>query len=299
MQRRPFWRRMCAWMQAVLVTRKLQNLGIDVDRLREMILEHILLSGEYAAYVDLGREPIYSAIRMDQAWLREEVISRLWVMRGWLENKGQELPALAALEEITERLGTTSFLFAMMPGPLEGHQRFGAETGPPKEWCSVLEAKNQEDAGFVRGMAKLSQIYKLRQGWMDRLLDIVDNLSTTNGSTTAEVLEECSNAAIVAAVERDHGLADEIGKTIRSRAGALAPADMFLMIVAILVSSAAFAEEERRFEWLGEKLADIAMQVGVDEPARQFVFHLQALKAVFPRKFATVSRAEAIAVAGS
>ena len=122
--RPPFWKRMCAWMQAGLLTRFTESRGVDIERFRKWSLGVQTPAGVYAKLLDLRQEPMFRASEMSRSALYEEVIGRLVVLRNRHEAAGRKVPCANEIEKAVAEISQKgSPLGWIMPGPLEGHGR--------------------------------------------------------------------------------------------------------------------------------------------------------------------------------
>src|SRR3954464_6827058 len=122
--RAPFWRRMCAWMQAGLISRLLDGCRIDPERIQKEVIEHGSLEDIYIQFLDLRREPMLAAGEISALALRREVLDRLLKMRERHHGDGRALPNEEEIERAHGELRKAAPLaWPCLPGPLDGANR--------------------------------------------------------------------------------------------------------------------------------------------------------------------------------
>jgi hypothetical protein len=117
-------KRMCAWMHAGFLARATWDYRIELASFRQWIAQQLTITGDYAEILDLRREPIYRAMEMSGTALRDEVLSRLAVLRLRHEAGGRAMPRRDELDAALSHPGSGRSPFGWaFPGPLDGHHR--------------------------------------------------------------------------------------------------------------------------------------------------------------------------------
>ena len=106
------------------------------------------------------------------------------------------------------------------------------------------------------------------------------------------------NICLVAAAHRNKELARSISATALARAPQAVTGNEATSILHILLlSSAAFENEDQWSSWIGEQLASLACNLPPGEPTRTLREHLNEIKKVLPISMSICSCAEAVASA--
>lgn len=214
--RPPFWKRMCAWMQANKVIRLLIPLEIDFDRLRPQLESSLLLAGRYANALDLRREPMHQAGEQTPLSLQREVVHRLLHLEERHSSAGRVIPSADKIREAADRIVEKSGVPLLwgFPGPLEGHRR-------PKEAGSLLEEEHKEKLlnlptdHLLANMVNLSQLFHLDEETRSFFREMVlKSPPESDGLSPEEHLVRLAHAGLVAAAERDGELAQAIAGAI-------------------------------------------------------------------------------------
>jgi hypothetical protein len=298
--RAPYWKRMCAWMQAGLLARLMLPFSLDLDRFREWALGNQVPLGVYTNIVDLRHEPIHAASNMSCETFRNEIFGRLLVLRSRHEAAGRQIPKSQEINETITRLsGLGSSCFWRLPGPLEGHRR--AEKGrrelKEEEASLITEMLGEEESGRVWPMlAFTSQIFNLGEELLKQAHEAIGRISLEGGEEEREArLEWLIHASSVAAVQRDVGLAKEIADTIVAGSHlATSENEVRMFLQTLLLAGAAFEDEGMWAEWIEERLAEMARRLPSGDASKAFLTHLQELKKVVKLSLCIHARAEAI-----
>jgi hypothetical protein len=299
--RPPFWKRMCAWMQAGLLVEETRDYRFEMSALRAWILSRIPPAAQYAALLDLRREPMYRASEMSRTALRDEIIGRLLLLRLREESAGRSMPKVEQLDSALS--ASTSPLGWSFPGPLEGHRR-PADTPALKirdeDVTSLLHDLVDDPAGpLFPTLAHLSQRFDLGEALLSYAKTALKNLSpnrfAANGRT---LLERLGDGCLVAAAQRDIELSRAIGDAIIVGAAQFNSADdVGILVTCLVVASAAFQDERQWSEWMEQQLTNLASRVPRGEMTRALVDHIGELKKVIDLSLCSLSRAEALAIA--
>jgi hypothetical protein len=305
--RAPYWKRMCAWMQAGLLGRLTAAYNFDLDAFRMWVRSNETQAGVYAAMIDLRREPMYRASEMSPQGLREEVVGRLAAIRATHECAGRVVPRSNDIADVLAAMAAQgSPLGWGLPGPLEGHRRpaeLGRHTLPPDQATELLQHLSADPAGPAWSMAAyFSQVFALGDEVLTSARETLkgkDHLDLT-GSEGERNLHRLMDAGLVAGAHRDVELARTIGASVVGTAYQVRSGEQALAVLRnLLVAGAAFEREEECAEWLEESLAHVSAFLPRGEPSRTFLEHLRALKEVTRVSLSLFSRAEAFSSASS
>lgn len=299
--RAPFWKRMCAWMQAGMLVQVSMSVKFHLDRLREWVHSHKLPSAYFAEILDYRREPMYHAAEMSSLALKQEVIGRLLFMQLRHKSLGRSMPGSEALETARARLEASGSLIAWaLPGPLEGHL---IPAGTKERLLSrdatikILEDLRDGSARPIWGnVAFLSQWFDLGADLLARLREVSTNLQWNSGKSEIEFRAAC----IVAMAHRDDKLAQSISSRIVTTANEISTAEETVMVLStILLAGAAFKNHDEWVKWLSSELETLASITPVGIPSKTLSSLLGELKIVLPWAYSICSRAEAITSAAT
>jgi hypothetical protein len=304
--RQPYWKRMCAWMQAGLLARLATPLVLDVERLGDWVRANRSAAGTYARILDLRREPMFRAGEISGRVLREEVLGRLIALRSRNAALGRVMPRSSDIDDAMSRLDDCGGPFAWaLPGPLEGHRRpveLGGRSMPEEALQTALNAFSKEPAGPAWSMlAYLSQYFDLGETLLARVRAAVACVTLeTEEAEREKRLERLTNGCLVAAAQRDMELARSIATTVLAASHTMRSGGQAVAMLRILVfASAAFATDPAWAEWLEEQLTELAARLPSGEASKAFLEHLREVKSVVPLPLCIHSRAEALASAAS
>ncbi len=304
--RAPYWKRMCAWMQAGLLARTSLHLKIDVDRLRRWARSQRSPAMTYAAILDLRQEPMFRASDMSCDSFRAETIGVLAELRSRHETAGRATPQSRDIDNAMSAIADRgSPLRWAQPGPLEGHRR-PAETKNRNLPPEVAEKLTQELAGDSGGLAfsKLayfSQCFDLGQELLRHARTAIAQVNLDCGNPERqERLTRLGEACMIAAAQRDVELARAIGARVVSTAPGADSGDGAIAILRVLLlAGAAFENQEEWAEWLEQRLFELAARLPTGEPSQLFLSHMGELKKVLDLTLAIHTRAEAMASAAN
>ncbi len=302
--RAPYWKRMCAWMQAGLLARLTLPTSLDLERLREWVLGNETLEGMYAKVLDLRREPMYSAAEMSRSALRGEVVGRLVTLRSRHREAGRLMPWSDEIDNaISQFAERGSPLDWARPGPLEGHRRpaeIGGRELPEDDARKVTEEFAKDPAGPLWSrLAYISQVFDLGESPLARAREATSRVSIEGEGIDQEArLGRLADGCLVAAAHRDVELARAIAaKVLEGACKARSVHEVVTILKLLLVAGAAFPDEDVWAEWLEEQLAKVASHLTGGDALRAFLEHLEELKKVVKLTLCIHARAEALASA--
>ena len=284
-----YWRRMCAWMQAGLVTQMLirSAMALDVDVIEKWCVANAGWEGPLRRLADIRDEPLVLGGVMGAQSLRHEVLRRLRVLKQRHEEAGCEVPmskeiesALARSDGAAERRGYT------LPGPCELHLR--PQEPMPEERATVVSAI-WRDEDFPKALGILawsSQQWVVEAPHLAQISKALREIAEKAGEAEFEdVLPQLHLASIVAAAGRNERVADGVAAVVRRLAPRVSHAkDVEQMVVLLLRAAAAYGVVDDWMDWLEGKFVELARALP-SQPSdclNGFVVLLQRLEVVLP-----------------
>ena len=288
-----YWKRMCSWMQAGLISRTLTGLtfAIDVDTFQEWTRENMGAAGVYAGLIDARKEPMLFAGRITPQTLENEVLRRLYILKSRHGGEGRQLPRSEDIERQLE-----------LPGPLEGHRR--PIVPIPREVTDELKdaRADSSDPVVLQPIVTVSQIFRLGETELEYVLKAVKQTAENNPpcepNKGLERLELCS---VVAVANRHTMLADGVADAVIKLAPNISEVRNVQRILQIMLQAAAAYEAHDAWsKWLEERLANIAINLPPppNQCLRMFLTHLDGLGMVLPLKSWFYVRARSIRIFG-
>lgn len=301
----PFWRRMCAWMQAGFLARITHDMALDIKSLREWADGIQSPAGLYASFLDLQREPMHWANNTNAAAMRTEILARLAGAISRHKEHGRSIPIPE--EQIQDGLKTATeepppFAWAL-PGPLEGfrrQQQIAEGVMPPEGANKAVEELTQDPLGTVwSSLAYLSQLFVFDKELMNHARYAVGRITpfSAHVADPVKLIERLTDAALVAAAQRDDILAKGIVDAARHAARTASSEQIWQFLRLAIIASAAFEQKEAWAKFLRENLADLAATVPRDPAAHDLLTQLRELKIVLPASLFITSQAEAVVAA--
>ena len=252
-----FWKRMCAWMQASLVTRAIvSRTGIEFDSFREWIMGHSVRAGTYSEFLDARVEPMCLVDRLTPQALRYQVLVRLHTLKLRHESEGRNVPRSEDIGNTLAKLefgGKTRILKSL--GPLEFHKR--PTEFVPSEFFESFENSSPSDIkqSTLLPILKASQFFALSETELKHVEEVIESLAEYASSSDSSTLENLELGGIIAAISRDKVLADRIAEVIIGLyATSAQPNQIPHLIGVILQTASAYEEYGQWFNWLDKYL---------------------------------------------
>ncbi|HVR09260.1 MAG TPA: hypothetical protein VMW75_14515 [Thermoanaerobaculia bacterium] len=290
MARPPFWRRMCAWMQAGLVTRLMPGADLDHDA----VAASLTPAGHCAKLVDLRQEPLVHPGQLSTPFIRAELLGRLLLLTGRHQTAGRPVPRADEIEQAFRRRNDqeTSHL-AFMPGPLEGHRRIGEELPAHFE----AQVRDLPSADLAPPLVHLSRTWHVPDEFLSRLRAAITGHNEEQAPGVQ--LSRLGHASLLAAAERDRELADAVATAAAALAPRLtAPVEIAKLFHSLLIAAAAMQDEAAWAEWLQCRLGELAGHVPAGHAALVYWHHLDFLQRVTKLSLGIGAQAAALASAG-
>jgi hypothetical protein len=303
--RPPYWKRMCAWIQAGFVIRQTQKLVLDLEGMKNWVSSNMTQAGNFACLLDLQHEPMFQATEMSRSSFRKEVLGRLYVARDRHKKDQRDIPKSDDIDDAISRLKDQgSPLGWALPGPLEGHLR-PAEKGVklPEEGIKQFSKdlfSDQAERVFST-LTYLSQIYDLGEELLAKVREVITKTNFDDEFMGfPEILKRIIDTGFIACAHRDVELSCVIGtKIVATSPWANSKYNVGNIVQALLIAGAAFQKEGEWAEWFEKQLAEVAYRLPAGERTKEFLSHIQELKKVLNIKMGILSKAEAIASAGT
>lgn len=300
----PFWKRMCAWMQSLLISRLTYSYSFDFESLNKWCRSQMTIAGHYVNLLDLRREPIYLATLMTPKAFREEIISRVALLRSRHEAQGKIVPRTDIIDKAVNEIKAKGFPWSCaLPGPLEGHRR------PVENNLHIInntianeirnKFKDENNENLLSFLVHVSQWCELEEGILESIRNEINKI-TLSGIKEKDYLmrmRRIADIGLIAAAHRDTKLAMVIGDTVVNTAQEVKKSSqVFSIINALLIAGAAFENESEWAEWLEEMLRRVAIGVPQDEAVNAFLQNIEELKKIIKLNLGVYARAEAMAL---
>jgi len=301
--RPPYWKRMCAWMQAGFVIRQTQGLKLDLESLKGWISANMTQTDNFINLLDLRREPMFQAMEMSQSSFRREVLGRLHVVRDRHKKEGRDIPKSDDIDSAISKLGKISLpLCWALPGPLEGHIR------PVDKGVKISEEAVKELSDglisdkaeiFLSSLAYFSQIYDLGENLLTKIREVITNSDFNNEfNGFPELLERIIDSGFIACAHQDVKLSRAIGdKIVSASTWVNSEFTVGNIIQALLVAGSGFTEESDWLQWLESQFTEVAYRLPVGDNMKEFLSYIRELKKILSLKTGVLAKAEAIASA--
>jgi hypothetical protein len=304
--RAPYWKRMCAWMQAAFLSRLTLPRKVNLEELREWANANMTVAGKYRMILDLRREPMYRAAEMSADSFREEVLSRLVLLQLRQVAAGHPMPRSSEVDQAVSRLAAQgSPLGATLPGPLEGHKRPAEAEGRrlPEDIARGLRetfAPARSEWNWAN-LSYLSQYFVFDEEFLAAAREAVKKCNLAEKEKAeGGGLGKLIGACLIAVVHRDIGLARAIAEKVVSYADKMNSAQEVVMgFRVLLLAGASIAKEDEWSNWLEEKITEVAVRLPRGETSKVFLEHIQELKKVVKLTLCIHARAEALASAAN
>jgi hypothetical protein len=302
--RAPYWKRMCAWMQALFIACQTLKYSLEFEPFKEWITSQVTLAGFYAKILDLRLEPAYQPAAISDIALRQEIVGRLAALQLRHKNEGRETPKADEIDAAILRLTSPPNGLpwsCSLPGPLEGHQD-RKPLSLPVEQINEIAGRIDTDMeeSMLSMLAHISQIFKLDVTLLESARKLAQNINHIGigEKDRLQRLGRLTDSCAVASAHRDIGLANTIGNKITSFAQeATSEQQVAAILRGILFAGAAFQDEDAWAEWLEEQLTTIAATVPPGDMSRVFLDHLKELKKVIKIDLCIHTRSEALSSA--
>lgn len=304
--REPFWKRMCAWMQAGMLIRSTWSMKLDVRALEQWINANRTWPGVYGELVDLRKEPMCRAGNTSRKAFRSEIAGRLALLRGRQELMKKPMPLGDQIDTAMLRLGDgRPPLECLFPGPLEGHIRPAETEGRELSEQDVRQAierfENKPDGAIWVVLAHLSQYFNFGEQVLASARAAAARVDLDiDGGIAVERLDVLIEGCVVAAAHRDVLLARAIVSRIIASVHLVKMDNELLSILdGLLVAAAAFEEEQSWAAFVEEQLTLLAVRLPAGKLSNLLLRQIYELKQVLPLRFEITAQAETIASAAS
>ena len=176
-----YWKRMCAWMHASLITRSLTrviSVRDEIDNFQKWTQNNSLAAGAYGDMVYASREPVLFAGRVPPLDLRIEILARLEILRLRHDGAGFEVPRSTDIVHALTRVSKRGEdIYLGFPGPIEGDSR---PTEPlPREFSQTLR-KSRDDGShalLLHSLVAVSRYFSLGEIELEHAREIVKTIT--------------------------------------------------------------------------------------------------------------------------
>jgi hypothetical protein len=244
----PFWKRMCAWMQSLLISRLTNSYSFDFKSLDKWLRSQMTIAGHYVNLLDLRQEPIYRATLMTPASFREEIVSRLAILRARHEAQGRTVPRTDIIDKAVSEITTHAYPWSCaLPGPLEGYRRPVEnnlriiQTNIANEIKKKLKEENNEN--LLSGLAHLSQWCELEEDLLESIRNEINKIVLYGIKEKDYLLQmrRIADVGLIAAAHRDAKLAMLIGDIVVNAAQEAQKSSQVMVIInAMLITGNTF-----------------------------------------------------------
>ena len=269
------WKRMCAWMQAGLITRARSSVSIDTNFLKKWTNGNMSVASYFAEFLDARKEPMFYAGRATPQLLKNEILGRLCLLKMRHESEGRHMPKSDDIDQALTRTADPGMILALgLPGPLEGHRR-------PSESIPQQVCGEPEEIGQLYLLTTLSQRFAISKSELDRARNTIRGLSHEVNESNLKCLEW---ACIIASANRDAVMADDIADAAVRMASQVPEENIYKLIQVILQAAAAHEAHDTWFKWIEERLVSIANHLPgpPDKSLNVFQGHLDEIGRVLP-----------------
>ena len=298
--RPPYWRRMCAWMQAGWLARITLPLVLEMTQLRGWAAANETAAMTYARMLDLRWEPMSQASEMSPLSLRCELVGRLHLLRSRHEAAGRSFPSAGKVDAAMEQLGEQGApLGWALPGLMEGHRQPCQPLPADSTQQMIAAFSARPDTSAWMRLAYLSQLFTFGPDLMQCLWPAARGIVLDGQQIQREQgFVQLERACSIAAARRDTQLARAIGTVLLEHTPKSSTGQEAAAVLAVsILAAAAFEHEAEWAVWLEEQLAATAIRLPAGEPIEAFGAQLEALKEVLPLRHAIQARAEALCAA--
>ena len=278
-----YWKRMCAFMQAGLITRAFVKLShkTNMDFLPEWVLSNLRIAGFYSNLISSRKEPMLLLWQIPLKTFQGEIIGQLAALKSRHKKEGHKFPKSENLDLLLAQMAQDGI--PRLRGPLEGHIR--PEKPIPQKVMETLKRQKTEDSDSFpwSALATASNFFTLGNVEMENVKQEVKRIAENVANSDLEKnLFSLELASFVAAVHMDSVLADEISNAVVRSATKISGKEQVVKILKILFQSATAYENENTWsKWLEERLAIIAQNIP-NNFLELFVQHLDEISVVLP-----------------
>ena len=260
----PYWRRMCALMQAGLICHLTpSSVGrVNLAGLVDWTKKNQSAAAYFTEVAGLRDDPVRLPEPTDVVLIHAEVLARLYRMQKRHEADGRVLPRG---EKIAAKLAASGLLGPEMttgfPGPLDRHVLPGQPVGleVAQHFEGVRAEKGEKE--YLSALAVLSMHFRLDADTMQR---VHRNVSTSLAGPLDEGARRAERASfpsvvMIAVSQRNVSLAKAVGDALVRYSGAAKRPETVGEVVGLLCQLApAIEADDQRASWLQERFKRVA-----------------------------------------
>lgn len=296
-----YWKLMCSWMQAGLITRAMADMNFEngLDSLQERAHKNMTMAGAYRTLVDARPEPVFWSRNTTPESLQAEIVRRLVYLRLRHEDAGRNVPGSEEIDDALMRLRERGVTFGT--GPLEAHIR--PSQSLPEDITAEIQDTLEKDSGEFPWprLSVISQFFMLGETELEYVRKAVEATAISEDTSSQdENLTNLTYASVIATINSHTALADLIAeKIIRLVECGLEDEQIALALMIIVRTSATFTDEVEWYDWIEDRLARIANCMPAGHSAQVFFDNCEAMDTVLPVNQSAHLRACVLASAGS
>lgn len=305
----PYWRWLAAFVHTHLLMNVIRTRPLDPAAFSSWCESHVNDRMIYKQLIDMQQEPMWTADSLTSATLRAEIIGRMMNLGISMQHQGGSFPHWDLVQKEVATLSEQgALIFAMCPGPLEGHfRRKCCDISPPIDAAEVVELFNEISTDLEAApygdtwfrLTAITRIFLFNPELAGKLENVVRHLEfTIDEECRQSFFKAVSAAGFIAAAQPDESLAEAVAATlVREAAKFIADTDAETGFRLLLIASAAFLDRATWLDWIGQKVTDYVYSLPKGVPCAQLHRSLQEFKTLFPVKEWRFGRASKIVAA--
>ena len=295
-----YWKLMCSWMQAGLITRAMADTNFEngLDSLREWAHNNMTLAGACRILIDARWEPVFWSRNTTSESLQAEIVRRLVYLRLRHEEAGRNVPASREINDALMRLQERGVTFGT--GPLEAHIH-PSQSLPEDITAEIQDALEKDSSEFPWPRLSVgSQFFMLGETELEYVRKAVEATTISEDATGQdENLTNLAYASVISSINKDIALADLIAeKIVRLAECGLEDEQIALVLMIIIRTSATFSDDVEWYDWIEERLVRIANCLPAGHSTKVFLDNCDAMDVVLPVNQSVHLRASVLASAG-
>ena len=301
-----YWKRMCAWMHAGMITRSLTrviSVRDEIDNFQQWTQNNSLAAGAYGDMVYASHEPVLFAGRVPPLDLRIEILARLEILKSRHQRADREVPRSTDIDNAIARVSERrEDVYLAFPGPMEGDSR---PTEPLPEEISQTLSKSRDDGSdtlLLHSLVAVSRYFSLGDVELEHAREIVKTIAERiEDGDIGELLSGLELAGFIASVSQDPALRNQIVEAIAFLCPRVSEEEDVQSTIRIVLQTAVACEsQEDWFVWIEETLAGIAVRLpsAPKQSLQVFLACLDEMRVVLPADLWFHLQARSIALAG-
>lgn len=299
----PFYRRLAALSQAALIHRQLLTAAVDIDQFREWVTNNFGEQFFMQSLSDMRLEPRWSPNLAMAAQMKQDYLGRIMIASSKYEEniQGSEFTDLVLGKGPDSIFSKSEFPWPFFPGPLEGADN--NINSLPNGFSEIIEKQLRDDKVSPSSFSALvnsALIYGVVPSHADLAAEVISlgNYTLSNVEDKHQLIATLNGLATVAAVTRNHMLADKLRILVRrynqDEQYSLS-VDESLMVG--LVAAASRVDLTEWTEYVGDWLTEMAFSKFKGNDGEVLHSHMLCLCHAVPELWIFCGRAEAALMA--